>query len=78
MKIETKIEKIRFAENLGGHVVSVKDGKVIVHCIGWNDLAIEVKDGEDAEGLRRRVFELIKGTPCGIDDVQALLELTLS
>ena len=70
-------DKLRFADDLGGHVVAVKYGDVIVHCVGWNDLIITPNDGESPESLRKRVLELIKGTPCGIDDVRALLEIAL-
>ena len=68
--------KIRFADDLGSWMTSVKDGEVLVHALGGT-LAIRPLEGEDIETLRLRVHELIKGTPAGIDAVKALLELTL-
>lgn len=71
------MDKVRFAKNLGGHVVSIRDGVVIVHCVGWIDLLIDPKSGECAEVLRRRILELLKGTSCNVDDVQTYLEIAL-
>lgn len=71
------IDKVRFADELSQHIVTVDGNKVIVHCIGYNTLEIEALPDEDIQVLRKRVHELIKGTPCGIDDVQVLIELAL-
>lgn len=72
-----KTHKIRFAEKLGHHVVTVEGCKVVVHCIGWNNIEVTPLKGEDVQALRSRIVKLIKGTPCGIEDVRTLLEIAL-
>ena len=68
--------KIRFADNLGHWMVSIKDGEILVHAIDGT-IAIKPKDGENIQELRARVFELIKGVPANCEAVNGLLEIAL-
>ena len=72
-----KTEKIRFADNLANHIVTIEGRTVRVHCIGWQILIIDALPQDDIQTLQTHINNLIKGTPAGIDDVRALLELAL-
>lgn len=71
-----KTEKMRFAEDLGSWIVTVENNKVIVHALGGG-VEITPEDGENIQELRDRVFNLVKGIPCGAEYVMKFLSITL-
>ena len=68
--------KMRFADNLMHSLVTVEGRTVKVKCIN-GEVVIDANEFEDIKSLRNRVYDLVKGTPCGTESVSALIELCL-
>src|SRR3990167_4232358 len=64
--------KIKFADDLGNWITTIEGRTVKVKTLN-GEVLITAREDEDVNELRNKVHELIKGTPCNVEDVNGLL-----